>query len=95
MDEFIIDETYEQICINAEGNIEISGLSWEDVSNIRKDVESANMTTHGIVRLKKGPYSYCIDIVVEFNAVVLKDRQLLILLNPDEYPFEAIVINIK
>lgn len=94
MKEFIIDETFNQLIINPEGLIEISGLSWKDASNIRKDAESANMTCGNIVHLGGGD-RYCIDIKVEHDCIVLTKDKLSVVLNPENYPVEDIVINIK
>ena len=92
MKEFMIDESYEQICINLEGNIEISGLTEKDARRIGKDANSAEMGCRIFVHPKGRAV---ITIEVWFNAIILKGRQLTVLLNPNEYPFEAIVINIK
>ena len=93
MDEFIIDEHYEQICINSEGNIEISGLWARGAFNIVRDSASAGIMT---MMTKANVAEKCHVIMeVEHNSVILTKGKLTVLLNPDEYPFEAIVINIK
>lgn len=93
MKEFIIDETYEQICINSEGNIEISGLWSRGAFNIVRDAASAgimsSMTKPNVAE------KCCVLLEVEHNSVILTKGKLSILLNPDEYPFEAIIIKIK
>ena len=78
MKEFIIDETYEQICINCEGNIEISGLTEKDARHIGKDANSAGMNCRIFVHAKDRAV---ITIEVEFNAVILKGKQLSVPLN--------------
>lgn len=87
MKEFIIDEMYEQICINFGGSIEISGLLSWDAIKINRDAESAN------IRSKVD--GDCVTIQVGANCAILKDGKLTVLLNPEDYPVEAIVINIK
>lgn len=92
MKEFIIDETYEQVCINYEGNIEISGLTEKGARCIGKDANSAGMGCRIFVSREDKAVAL---IKVGFNAVILTKGKLSVLLNPDEYPFEDIVINIK
>lgn len=87
MKEFIIDEAYKQICINFEGSIEISGLSGQDAIKINRDAKSANMQSK--------IYGDCVLIDVGANCAIIKDGKLTVLLNPEDYPVEAIVINIK
>lgn len=92
MKEFIIDEEFKQICFNSEGSIEISGLTEEGAKSIGKDANSAGMGSSIFVHAKDRTV---VTVKVGYNAIVLKGRELSVLLNPEDYSVEDIVINIK
>ncbi len=93
MKEFIINEEFDQAIINPEGSIEISGLRSRGAFNIVRDAASAGIRS-SMSKLSVAE-KCCVLIEVEHDAIVLKNNELSILLNPDEYPFEAIIIRTK
>ena len=93
MADFIIHEEFDQVTISMEGNIEISGLWVKGAFNIVRDASSAQMRCHmseTSVAEKCG-----VTIEVDRNSIILAGDELTILPNPDEYPVEAIIININ